>query len=71
MLKPIPPNANTASTRRVMKLKLIETLKRRNVVTRKDALLTTTSPDEDKPQSAAAAWVARNDSAQLLGRLAA
>ena len=37
-----------------------KTLKRRNVVTREDALLTTTSPDEDKSQSAAAVEVARS-----------
>ena len=34
--------------------------------TRKDALLTTTSPDADKPQRAAPAWVARDYWPQLL-----
>jgi hypothetical protein len=38
---------------------------------REDALLSTTSPDKDKPQRAAPAWVVRDDWAQLSGRPAA
>lgn len=38
-----------------------KTLKRRNAVTREDDLLTTTSPDADKPQRDAAVEVARAD----------
>jgi hypothetical protein len=37
-----------------------KTLKRRNVVTREDALLTTTSPDTDEARRAAAVEVARS-----------
>jgi hypothetical protein len=36
--------------------------------TRKDVLLVTASPDAAKPQRTAAAWVARGDWPQLLGR---
>jgi hypothetical protein len=39
-----------------------------NAVNETDALLTTTPPDADKPRRAAAAWVARDDWPQLLGR---
>ena len=38
-----------------------KTLKRRNVVTREDALLSTTPPDKDKPRKAASVKAERED----------
>jgi hypothetical protein len=44
--------------RTVAKLRALRALKRRNVVTREDALLAATAPEADEPRGAAAVEVA-------------